>query len=177
MNTLGKSSSVRLLAFFGGLLAFLLVQAAAGAAQLKGTATYRERIAMTPDAVFEAMLQDASMGDAPAVVVGSVCIDKPDQVLIRFEIPFDPALNNKTKRIAGSGGCNRFTGTYQQNGDRLTFGKMAITFMACPEGMETERDFVTALEQVRSWKILGEHLELFDGNGAFLARFEAGAPK
>jgi copper homeostasis protein (lipoprotein) len=86
-------------------------------------------------------------------------------------------LNNKTKRIAGSGGCNRFTGTYQQNGDRLTFGKMAMTFMACPEGMETERDFVTALEQVRSWKILGEHLELFDGNGAFLARFEARALK
>ena len=128
---------------------------------------------MTPDAVFEAMLQDVSKADAPAVVVGSVRIDKPDQVLIRFEIPFDPALNNKTKRIAGSGGCNRFTGTYQQNGDRLTFGKMAMTFMACPEEMETERDFVTALEQVRSWKILGEHLELYDGSGAFLARFEA----
>jgi hypothetical protein len=43
--------------------------------------------------------------------------------------------------------------------------------------METERDFAAALEQVRSWKICGEHLELFDGNGAFLARFEARAPK
>ena len=82
-------------------------------------------------------------------------------------------LDNKSKRIAGSGGCNRFTGTYQQNSDRLAFGKMAMTFMACPEGMETERDFAAALEQVRSWKILGEQLELYDGSGGFLARFEA----
>ena len=42
-------------------------------------------------------------------------------------------LDSKTKRIAGSGGCNRFTGSYQRNGDRLTFGKMAMTFMACPK--------------------------------------------
>jgi len=52
-----------------------------------------------------------------------------------------------------------------------------MTFIACPEGMETERDFVKALEQVRSWKILGNHLELIDGSGTLLARLEAGAPK
>jgi copper homeostasis protein (lipoprotein) len=87
-------------------------------------------------------------------------------------------LNNKTKRIAGSGGCNRFMGGYElQSGDRLTLGKLAMTFMACPEGMETERDFTAGLEQVRSWKILGEHLELYDGSGGFLARFEARAMK
>jgi heat shock protein HslJ len=91
----------------------------------------------------------------------------------------DPYLGlvNKTKRVAGSGGCNRFTGSYKRNGDQLTLGKMAMTFMACPEGMETEREFVTALEQVRSWKIFGEYLELLDSNGGFLARFEARAPK
>ena len=86
-------------------------------------------------------------------------------------------LDSKTKRIAGFGGCNRFTGTYQQNGDRLIVGKMAMTFMACPEEMETERDFVGVLEQARSWKILGDHLELFDTGGSFLARFQARAPK
>jgi copper homeostasis protein (lipoprotein) len=86
-------------------------------------------------------------------------------------------LDSKTKRITGFGGCNRFTGSYQRSGDRLTFGKMATTFMACPEGMEIERDFVATLEQVRSWKILGEQLELLDDNRGFLARFEARAPK
>ena len=86
-------------------------------------------------------------------------------------------LNSKTKRIAGSGGCNRFTGTYERSGDRLTFGNLAMTFMACPEGMDTERDFIGVLEQVRSWRILGKHLELIDGSGNLLARLEAGASK
>ena len=86
-------------------------------------------------------------------------------------------LDSKTKRVAGFGGCNRFTGTYQQNGGRLTFGKMAMTFMACPEEMETERDFVGVLDQARSWKILGDQLELFDSGGSFLARFRAAVPK
>ena len=87
------------------------------------------------------------------------------------------ALDSKTKRVAGFGGCNRFTGTYEQNSDRLTFGKMAMTFMACPEEMETERDFVGVLDQARSWKILGNQLELFDSGGGFLARFRASVSK
>ena len=91
MKIPGKYSSARLSTFFGGLLAFLLLQAAAGAAQVKVTATYRERIALTPDAVFEAMLQDVSKAHAQAVIVGSVRIDKLGQVPIRFEIPYDAA--------------------------------------------------------------------------------------
>src|SRR4030095_3774732 len=97
MKTLGKRSTMGLLAFFGGLLAFLLVQAAPGAAQVKGTASYRERIALTPDAVFEVMLEDVSKADAPAIVVGSVRIDKPGQVPIQFEIPFDPARIDQSR--------------------------------------------------------------------------------
>jgi hypothetical protein len=44
--------------------------------------------------------------------------------------------------------------------------------MACAEGLETEEKFLAALEQVKTWKIVGEHLELYDAHGAFLARFE-----
>src|SRR5262245_40721324 len=69
--------------------------------------------------------------------------------------------NETHRRLRGLQPAHRH---YQQNGNRLTFGKIAMTFMACPEGMENERDFVTALEQVRSWKILGNHLELIDGS-------------
>ena len=44
--------------------------------------------------------------------------------------------------------------------------------MACPEGMETEAAFAAALTQVRSWRVIGEHLELLDADGAPLARLE-----
>jgi uncharacterized lipoprotein YbaY len=102
MKTLCKSSNIRSPAFFGALLAFLVVQVASGAAQVKGTATYRERIALTPDAVFEATLEDVSKADAPAVVVGSVRIDKPGQVPIRFEIPYDPARIDQRAQLLGA---------------------------------------------------------------------------
>ena len=71
------------------LLFSLSAQQAAG--QIKGTATYRERMALPPEAVFEAMLEDVSRADAPATVVGRVRIDRPEQPPIRFEIPYDPA--------------------------------------------------------------------------------------
>jgi heat shock protein HslJ len=48
-----------------------------------------------------------------------------------------------------------------------------MTFMACAEGMESEREFMLVLEQVRSWNIFGRQLELFAGDGKRLARFTA----
>jgi hypothetical protein len=47
----------------------------AWAGLLVWTAAYRERIALPPDAVFEAVLQDVSKADAPATVLGRAAID------------------------------------------------------------------------------------------------------
>lgn len=82
-------------------------------------------------------------------------------------------LNPESRRVGGSGGCNRLVGSYELQGDRLTFGQMAGTRMACPEGGDTEPAFLEALRQVSKWKITGQHLELFDGAGTLVARFEA----
>jgi heat shock protein HslJ len=83
-------------------------------------------------------------------------------------------LNSETRRISGSGGCNRLVGGYILNGDRLTFRQTAGTMMACVEGMDTEMAFLQALQQVKSWSITGQHLELFDTDGKRIATFEAG---
>lgn len=79
------------------------------------------------------------------------------------------------QRATGSGGCNRFTGSYELDGNGLRFGALAGSMMACESGMETEREFLETLPQVRTWKVLGQHLELFDATGTMLARFEARA--
>lgn len=39
--------------------------------------------------------------------------------------------------------------------------------------MDTERAFLEALAEVRTWRVLGPHLELSDGAGRMLARFAA----
>jgi len=61
----------------------------ARAGTLTGTATIRERIALPPDAVFEAVLIDIARVDAPAEVLGRVRLQPAGQSPFRFSIPFN----------------------------------------------------------------------------------------
>ena len=78
--------SVRTLAIS---LLFLLGVHGSAAAQIRGTATYRERITLPADAVFDATLEDVTRSGAPAVVVGRARVSGPTNPPIRFQIPFD----------------------------------------------------------------------------------------
>lgn len=99
------------------------------------------------------------------------------------DAPVSPAPNQREahfilhpgdKRVSGSGGCNGFTGSYERAGEQLTFGnRMVSTMMACAAGMEVERNFMAALQQVRNSKIKQQQLELLDASGSVVARFEA----
>lgn len=64
---------------------------AAEAAEVTGTATYKERIALPSDAVFEVTLEDISLASAPAVEVERIRVEHPGQPPIRFRIPYDAA--------------------------------------------------------------------------------------
>jgi putative lipoprotein len=242
----------------GGIYEFEPMQPEAGMnGTVKGTATFRERMALPPGAVLEATLEDVSRADAPAKVIGQTRVEHPRNPPIRFAIPYDPAridprrryavrarilvdekpffvtdqnypvltggkgnevelmlrraaspggatialentyweltqlggapvsgtqnephllLNSETRRVTGSGGCNRLTGGYQVNGDRLRLTQTVGTMMACMKGMETEQAFLKALGQVSGWRITGQHLELLDSSGSVLAHFEGRRP-
>ncbi len=82
-------------------------------------------------------------------------------------------LHGAGQRLAGSDGCNRMVGGYRVEGDSLSFSQVAATMMACPEGMEQARRFASALGATARYRIVGQHLELYDGAGELLARFEA----
>jgi uncharacterized lipoprotein YbaY len=58
---------------------------------LTGTVTYRERIALPPDAIVEVRLEDVSRADAPAIVVAEQTITSPGQVPIAFSLSYDPS--------------------------------------------------------------------------------------
>lgn len=62
----------------------------AAVASVTGTATYRERMALPPGAVFEAVIEDISKADAPAVVLGRTEVTSM-QVPVSFTIAYDPA--------------------------------------------------------------------------------------
>lgn len=68
-----------------------LAPACATAATLEGTAAYRERIALPPDAVFEATLEEVSRADAPATVLGRATLAPAGAPPFRFRIDYDAA--------------------------------------------------------------------------------------
>ena len=80
-------------------------------------------------------------------------------------------LKPNGKKLQGFGGCNRILGSYQTKDDSIRF-KAVTTMMACVEGMDTEQEFLKALQTTTSFKLSGELLELYS-NGTLLARFRA----
>ncbi len=91
-----------------------------------------------------------------------------------------PILNNDTGKnpflnfnirensVSGNFGCNGFGGNYTINNDSLKITNVMGTLMACPK-METENKFSAALQQIDSYKILNNELQLFKGKELLLA--------
>ncbi len=74
-------------------------------------------------------------------------------------------------RVAGSSGCNRFTGTFEQKGSALKFGPTASTRMACPgPAMEIEQRFFKAMGDTAGFRTEAGLLALLDGSGAAVAK-------
>lgn len=99
-------SRTTMIRFFGHGLAIHALAALAWAActpvwagTLEGTATYRERIALPPDAVFEAVPQDVSRADTQAEVLGRATIDPAGQPPFRFQIAYDAAVQSGRRYV------------------------------------------------------------------------------
>jgi putative lipoprotein len=59
-------------------------------AAVTGAVTYRERIALPADAVLNVQLQDVSLADAPADVIGEEINRNPGQVPVSYAVVYDP---------------------------------------------------------------------------------------
>jgi heat shock protein HslJ len=94
-----------------------------------------------------------------------------------WELAAPTALFEKDGRVAGSTGCNRFSGGYTVDGDALTMEQPAVTEMACERlPMAVEKRFLEVLPQVEGWRMDGEQLVLADSGGAELLRYRAPSP-
>lgn len=95
----------------------------------------------------------------------------------RVEPPVDArgaaALRLDAGRVSGSDGCNRVMGPVTIDGRTLRIGPLAGTRMACLEGMDDAQAFTDALARVQAYAVRGDVLELLDGQGTTLLRFQA----
>jgi heat shock protein HslJ len=75
-------------------------------------------------------------------------------------------------QITGTGGCNRFSGTYEIDGATIRIGPLAATRRACPPPlMHREAALFAALERARRYQRARIDLTLYDEAGSAVARF------
>lgn len=81
-------------------------------------------------------------------------------------------LDSETGKVRGTDSCNRFFGMYEvQEGDRISFGKMAGTLMACHD-MTLATSFGQVLQTVDNYSVKDNMLSLNKARMAPLARFK-----
>ena len=126
--------------------------------------------------------ETATSGPAPPAAAGGASLEGTYWKAIELAGQPTPAqdatreahLQFQAGRVFGSDGCNQLTGSYQLNGERVTFGQMAGTLMACLDESGTEEPFRNALKNASRLTIAGDRLELLDAAGTRLAAFTAG---
>jgi copper homeostasis protein (lipoprotein) len=70
-------------------LACIVSMGASADAQVRGMATFRERVRLPADAVFEATIVDVTRAGEPGSVIGRTRIERPGNPPIRFAIDYD----------------------------------------------------------------------------------------
>ena len=79
-------------------------------------------------------------------------------------------------QVAGSGGCNRYSGGYTLDGADLTIGPLASTMMMClaPDGVsEQEASYFAALARVAARSFQDDRLQLRAADGALQVEYRA----
>ena len=78
--------------------------------------------------------------------------------------------------VAGSGGCNTYSGPYTSTGTTIKIGPLAASMKLCggPAGVDDqEAHFFAAMQKATTSTINGSKLELRDDGGALQVAFEA----
>lgn len=80
-------------------------------------------------------------------------------------------FSSDSMRVSGSGGCNRIAGTYSRDGERLSFGPILATKMACADARlnQQETNFLSALQATTQYEITRDTL-ILARDGERLAR-------
>lgn len=88
-----------------------------------------------------------------------------------------PFLILSLNRFTGNASCNNIFGTYElKEGDRISFGTVGSTMMACPD-MATETAFLEALKTVDNYSVAGSTLSFTKARMAPILRFKLGPPQ
>jgi heat shock protein HslJ len=121
-----------------------------------------------------------------AVSSGQFPLENTNWVLQSYGDPNNPtpaekgvtvnALFSPAKSLSGSSGCNTYTARYAIQGNTMRIDQPKATYTTCPQGMEQEGVYLSALVSVISYQINGSSLEIVYDKGKGLLKYSASAP-
>jgi heat shock protein HslJ len=127
------------------------------------------------------------MAQSPSPIIGSWRLTNmtmpgsPMPMLPAAETPLTAEFEGD--RVAGSGGCNRFFGGFQAQGQRLTISQLGSTNMACEPAavMSQEANYLQALQGAQRYEVTPQGLTIYyrvaQGEGVLRYVAEQSAPQ
>ena len=82
-------------------------------------------------------------------------------------------FSKEEMKATGNNGCNSFFTNFNTIEERLSFGPVGMTRMACQEWMVNEMAFLAMLQASQRYTIDGYTLLIMDGNGMVVGKFIA----
>lgn len=94
-----------------------------------------------------------------------------DQDAAALKKPITLTFDSKEKKASGFAGCNQYFSKFSVTNSDIKFTDTGSTKMFCEETMATEMKFMTALEQVQTFKLEGNTLLLLADNNKVILEF------
>lgn len=106
-------------------------------------------------------------GDPADLLKGDWIVTRIGEADVPAEVPV--SMTFEDGHVSGSGGCNRFMGSYQLTGESLGFGQLAGTLMACPDkAMAIEHTFHNTIGQIDHFDIAEDGALVLTAGGVAL---------
>ncbi|HMQ78557.1 MAG TPA: META domain-containing protein [Ignavibacteria bacterium] len=102
-------------------------------------------------------------------------------VLFEMEgVKYEPAsgknvtmiLDGTAKKMGGKAPCNTYGSVYTKSANKISFGNVFSTEMACAE-LDAESVYYKILPKVFAYQVSGDKLYFFDSGGMVILRFKA----
>ena len=120
-----------------------------------------------------ALMLTACGGEGTSLTTTEWILTSLEGQLLIAEAPITAAFTDELQ-VAGVAGCNTYSGSYEVDGDMITFGLMATTLMACPQPvMEQEASYLAVLDRTQTFAAGDGTLTLYGTGGQELAVFVA----
>ena len=112
----------------------------------------------------------AALEGASWVLTQYIAADGTQQIIdIGVNAKFDGS------NVSGSSGCNTYHGSYTATGNKISFGQLASTQMACPgDVMAVETQYLKLLSEAATYEISGVSMSMSNAGGTPTLQFSKG---